>query len=349
MATILEHFSTSLLVTTYQAGRLVILASNSGLLNTHFVTFNKPMGLALAPGRIAVGCESDICEFHNAPAVARKLEPPALHDACFLPRVSHVTGDVQIHEMAWLDNELWFINTRFSCLCTRSHNHSFTPRWKPSFITQLTPDDRCHLNGLCVVDGQIRYLTALGETDTAAGWRQNKRSGGILIDAVADRIVARNLSMPHSPRWHRNKLWVLNSGEGGFGTIDQRDGTYHNMVTLPGFTRGLDFVGQFAFIGLSQVRESAIFSDIGIAQRPVQDRSCGVWVVDIDAGCVAGFIRFEAGVQEVFAVQSLRSRYPTIINNDVSLLNNSFILPDAAVRQVPDSLLPIPNSSELHG
>ena len=31
---------------------------------------------------------------------------------------------------------------------------------------------------------------------------------------------------------------------------------------LPGFTRGIDFHRNLAFVGLSQVRESAIFSDI---------------------------------------------------------------------------------------
>lgn len=111
---ILDHFGISVLVTTYQAGRLVILRNDGGILNTLFRIFPKPMGLALSPNRLAIGCESDIREFHNSPVVGTKIEPPGKHDVCFLPRVVHATGDVQIHEMAWLGDDLCFVNTRFS-------------------------------------------------------------------------------------------------------------------------------------------------------------------------------------------------------------------------------------------
>jgi uncharacterized protein (TIGR03032 family) len=111
-------------------------------------------------------------------------------------------------------SELWFINTRFSCLATRSDVYSFIPRWQPKFISALVPEDRCHLNGLGLRDGEICYLTALGETDIAAGWRENKRAGGIIIDLKSNEIIARGLSMSHSPRWHGGKLWILESGNG---------------------------------------------------------------------------------------------------------------------------------------
>jgi uncharacterized protein (TIGR03032 family) len=186
---ILEQIGASLLVTTYQAGRLVMLRNDNGTLNTHFRLFVKPMGMALAPNKLAIGTEMEIREFHNVPAVSARLDPPRKHDVCFLPRTSHATGDVQIHEMAWIEDEVWFVNTRFSCLCTRSHNYSFQPRWKPPFITQLTPDDRCHLNGLCAVAGKPKYVTALGETDDAGGWRCNKKSGGLIMDIDRPRSV----------------------------------------------------------------------------------------------------------------------------------------------------------------
>ena len=336
---ILAHFGMSLLVTTYQAGRLVILRNDGGVLNTHFRMFPKPMGLALAPNRLAIGCERDIGEFHNVPVVGSKIEPLGKHDACFLPRVSHATGDVQIHEMAWIGDDVWFINTRFSCLCTRSHNDSFQPRWRPPFITQLAPEDRCHLNGLCVVDGRIKYVSALGETNEPGGWRENKRDGGVLMDVETNEVVARGLSMPHSPRWYRDRLWVLNSGEGGLGFIDPLTGRYELVAELPGFTRGLDFVGPLAFIGLSQVRESAIFSGIKIADRPPEERSCGVWIVHIETGEMVGFVKFEEAVQEIFAVQILHNaRFPELVNDDNELLNNSFVLPDEALADVPEVL-----------
>jgi uncharacterized protein (TIGR03032 family) len=334
--TILWHFGVSVLVTTYQAGRLVILRNDNDVLNTHFRLFPKPMGLALAPHRLALGAEMEIREFHNVPAVAPKLEPKGTHDVAFLPRTAHATGDVQIHEMAWIDGEVWFVNTLFSCLCTRSAIYSFQPQWRPWFISQLAPEDRCHLNGLCVVDGRVKYVTALGETDEAGGWRKNKRDGGILIDVEQQKIIARGLSMPHSPRWYRDRLWLLNSGSGGFGWIDPVNGRYTSVAELPGFTRGLSFAGQFAFIGLSQVRESAVFSGIPIAERPEAERSCGVWVVNIDTGEIAAWVKFEDAVQEIFAVEVLaQARFPDIVIDNREILAGSFILPDQALADVP--------------
>src|SRR6476660_4512061 len=97
---ILDQLGGSLAVTTYQAGKLVLLRSDGGLINPHFRAFNKPMGMAVGRGRLAIGTAVDVWEFRNVRAVAAKLEPAGKHDACFLPRSAHVTGDVQIHEMA---------------------------------------------------------------------------------------------------------------------------------------------------------------------------------------------------------------------------------------------------------
>ncbi len=339
--TILDELQSSLFVTTYQAGKLVILRSDGGVINTHFRAFNKPMGLATAPGRLAIGTAVDVWEFRNVPAVAAKLDPPGKHDACYLPRSAHVTGDIQIHEMAYARDEMLFVNTRFSCLATHDSDHSFAPVWRPKFITQLTPDDRCHLNGLCVVDGRPKWVTALGATDTAGGWRENKKSGGILIDVEANEIAVRNLSMPHSPRWHAGRLWLLESGTGSLGTVDLDTGKYEPIVHLDGFTRGLEMVGDLAFVGLSQVRETAIFSGIQITDRLKEtERTCGVWVVNIQRGQVVAFLKFEEAVQEIFAVALIPGvRFPDLINDDSELIGSSFVLPDAALRDVPNNLI----------
>jgi uncharacterized protein (TIGR03032 family) len=347
---ILQELGVSLLVTTYQAGKLVMLRPDGDRLNTHFRGFSKPMGLAVEGDRLAIGTSVEIWEYHNAPAVAHQLEPAGTHDACFLPRSSVCTGDIQIHEMAWgrnlqssnamqADRELWFVNTRFSCLCTRSNINSFVPRWKPPFISALAPEDRCHLNGLCVVDGYPTFVTALGSTDTPSGWRSNKKSGGVLMEVSTGEIIARGLSMPHSPRWYNGRLWVLESGGGGFGWIDPATGKYENVITLPGFTRGLDFCGPLAFIGLSQVRESAVFSGIAIAERPLAERSCGVWVVNIQTGETIAYVKFEDAVQEIFAVQVLPGvRYPDLINDRPRVIADAFVLPDEVLDFVPAPL-----------
>jgi uncharacterized protein (TIGR03032 family) len=394
---ILAQAPASLLVTTYQAGKLVVLRNDAGVLNTHFRNFAKPMGLAVSGARLAIGTSVAIEEYHNVPAVCPRLDAKATseispapspsegatstsdpsrssaggspcaapdgeggeadtrfitpssqgegngkmllkHDACYLPRRSHTTGDVQIHEMAWVGDELWFVNTAFSCLATRSDVNSFEPCWRPKFIDKLLPGDSCHLNGLAMRDGRIRYVTALGESNEPGGWRANKRNGGVLIDVDSRETIAHGLSMPHSPRWYRNQLWLLESGDGGIGTVDLNTGKYHAIAQLPGFTRGLAFLGPLAFIGLSQVRESAVFSGIPLVER-AEERTCGVWVVHIDTGRTVAFVRFEDAVQEIFAVEALLGvRFPDLINHDPELIGTSYVLDDAALAEVPPEL-----------
>lgn len=346
---LLDQLGVSLLATTYQVGKLVVLRSKDGVLNTHFRQFWQPMGLAVAGDRLAIGTALEIWEYHNVPAVARGLDLGGQHDACFLPRSSLTTGDIQIHEMAWgrpvnheakisegCEPELWFVNTRFSCLCTRDRSHSFVPQWQPPFISALAPEDRCHLNGLCMIDGRPAFVTALGETDTPAGWRANKKSGGVLMEVETGEVLLRGLSMPHSPRWHAGKLWVLESGTGSVGYVEPVTGRYQRIAELPGFTRGLDFFGNYAFVGLSQVRDSAVFSGIPIADRPVSERCSGVWVLDINTGKTVAYLKFEESLQEIFAVQVLPGiRFPDVINDDTRILADSFVIPEQSLKRAP--------------
>jgi uncharacterized protein (TIGR03032 family) len=335
---LLRSLGASLLVTTYQAGKLVMVRDEGDHLNAHFRSFAAPMGLAVTNGRLAIGTSVQVWVYHDVPAVISKLEPSGRHDACYLPRYSHVTGNVQIHEMAWgSGDELWIVNTRFSCLSTLDPSASFTPRWRPPFVTALEPTDRCHLNGLGMVDGRPRYVTALGETDAPGGWRENKARGGIVMDIASGEALARGLSMPHSPRWQFGRLWVCESGAGTLGFIDPKTGRYEEVVAVPGFTRGLDFAGNLAFVGLSQVRESAVFSGIPITERLTpEERTCGVCVVDLASGQPVALLRFEDTVQEVFAVQVLPGRrYPEVITDEAKLLENSFVVPDEALADVP--------------
>jgi uncharacterized protein (TIGR03032 family) len=381
---LLRQLGASLLVTTYQAGKLVMVRDEGDHLNAHFRAFPAPMGMALDGDRLAIGTKTQVWEFVNVPAVAQRLprkdeggpkdeggrmkdekkkERPSdssliphpstlqVHDACYLPRSSHFTGNIQIHEMAWgrtrgegrgargerlgEANELWVVNTRFSCLCTLDRSASFTPRWRPPFVSELEPSDRCHLNGLGMVEGKPKFVTALGETDTMGGWRENKAKGGVVIDVDSGEVIARGLSMPHSPRWYAGRLWVCESGAGTFGYVDLNTGKYEPIAATPGFTRGVDFAGPFAFVGLSQVRESAVFSGISITERLAEDeRTCGVCVIDLRSGQVVGLLRFETAVQEVFAVTVLSRRYPDLINDDEKLLEDSFVVPTACLGEV---------------
>src|SRR5680860_308141 len=330
-----EQLQISLVISTYQAGKVIVVRKDGDALNTHFRTFVRPMGIAADTARLTIGGTNKVWYYRNVPAVAPKIEPADRHDACYLPRRIHVTGDIDIHEMAYdRDGELWLVNTRFGCLCTVDAEHSFYPRWRPHFVSALAPEDRCHLNGLAMVDGRPKYVTALGATDTAGGWRANKADGGVLMDIDRNEILLRGLSMPHSPRWYENELWVLESGQGALVRVDIAGRTWRTVAELPGFTRGIDFLGPLAFIGLSQVRESATFSGIPIADK-LKERTCGVWVVHIETGQTLGFLRFEAGVQEIFAVQILRGiNFPEVLEWEDERLSYSYVVPDEALKDV---------------
>ena len=331
---LLRKLGGCLVVSTYQAGKLVVLRTDGESINTHFRPFTRPMGMAANGERLALGAHTEIIEFRNMPAVASRLDDAARHDAVYLARRRHITGAIDIHEMAWDgDGDLWFVNTLFSCLCTLDNKSSFVPRWRPAFVSSYAPEDRCHLNGLAMRDGQPRYATALGETDTPQGWRANKRDGGVLIDIQSDKIIARGLSMPHSPRWYDNRLWVLESGRGALVSIDPETGAKTDIARVPGFARGIDFIGPVAFIGLSQLRESNALTDIEITEDNA-DRQSGVWAVHIGTGNTIGLLKFTGGVHEIFAVQAIAGvLFPEILS-DGDFLASSYALPDEALREV---------------
>jgi uncharacterized protein (TIGR03032 family) len=314
---VLEHLGVSLLVSTYQAGKLFVVGARQGELAQAFHNFEQAMGVAVTPDGIAVGTRNQVWTLRAAPDIAPRLQPAGRHDGCFLARSAHFTGDIHGHELAWAGGELWVVNTRFSCLCTLHADYSFVPRWRPPFVSALAPEDRCHLNGLALAQGERgvltpRYVTALGETDTANGWRPGKATGGCLIDVASGHTVARGFAMPHSPRVHDGRVWLLDSGTGRLVTVDPTAGRVETVAELPGYTRGLAFHDSFAFVGLSRIRETSTFGGLPIAERRHELR-CGVGVVDLRGGRLVAHLEFQSGVEEIFAVQVLPGiRFPAL-------------------------------------
>jgi uncharacterized protein (TIGR03032 family) len=325
---LLHQSRASLLVSTYQANKLLVVRAAGNGLSTLVRTFERPMGLACDARRLALGTRDQVWTFRNAPDIAPRIEPVGQHDACYLPRSSHVTGDIAIHEMAWAGDELWIVNTRFSCLCTLHPDYSFVPRWRPPFITALAAEDRCHLNGLVLKDGRPKYVTALGDTDMRDGWRANKPQGGILMDVPSNEIIARGLSMPHSPRWHDDKLWLLESGTGRLVLIDPANGNGLDVAELPGFARGLALCGPLAFIGLSKIRETSAMNGVPLAERR-NELKCGVGVVDLRNGRQVALLEFQSAVEEIFDVQLLPGlRFPEVIGFQKDTMQHTFIVPN---------------------
>ena len=294
----------SLAFTTYQAGKLFLLGLKpDGHVSVSERTLARCMGMVASPGGLHVATLYQIWRFRNV------LDAGALHDghdALYAPRMSWVTGDLDVHDMGLLpDGRPVFANTLFSCVATVSDTASFVPLWQPRFISKLAAEDRCHLNGLAI-DGNVpRYVTVVGQSDVADGWREHRHSGGCVIDMASHEVVAGGLSMPHSPRLHAGKLWLLNSGTGEFGWVDVKAGRFEPVAFCPGYLRGLAFVGDYAVLGLSQSRGNRTFSglalDEALTKRGAQAR-CGLMVVDLRTGDTVHWVRLAGVVQELYDV-----------------------------------------------
>jgi uncharacterized protein (TIGR03032 family) len=315
---LLRELRCSLLVSTYQAGKLLAIGSadhpdGSAGLHFSFHNFDQAMGVAVSPRRLAVGAKGAIWFHEGNPQIAPTLAPAGRFDRCYLARSAHVTGGIHCHEMAWDGaGSLWVVNTLFSCLVGLDGEHSFVPRWRPPFITELAGEDRCHLNGLAMLEGRPTFVTMMAQSNVGAGWREKKESTGLVMHIDSSAVVTQGLAMPHSPRWRGGRLWVLNSGCGTLEVADPQTGVRDVVEKLPGYTRGLAFCGPVAFVGLSRIRETSVFGGLPIAAER-ESLKCGVGVIDVESGRTIATLEFESGVEEIFDVQVLpETRCPAI-------------------------------------
>ncbi|WP_183095641.1 TIGR03032 family protein [Nocardioides stalactiti] len=313
---LLARAGCALLVSTYQAGQVVAVGVAEGRLTFAFRRFDHAMGMAVGADVLAVAGKDQVWMLRDHSDQAPSMAPSGRHDRCWLPRTSVVTGNIQSHEVAWGTStagepDLWVVNTRFSCLAGLDDRHSFVPRWRPPFISRLAPQDRCHLNGLAMRDGAPAFVTVMGLTDEPGGWRANRNETGAVLDIASGEPVTSGLAMPHSPRWHRGQLFVLNSGLGRLERVDPDSGTREVVALLPGYARGLALHGDLAFVGLSRIRETTTFGNTPLA--PYHDQlKCGVGVIDLRTGTTVGTLEFASGVEEIFDVQVVAgARSPT--------------------------------------
>jgi uncharacterized protein (TIGR03032 family) len=286
-----------------------------------FAHFDQAMGIARTPTGIIVGARNMIWNLPAARDIAPQIKPEGEHDIAFLARSCYLTGSLMAHDLAYCAQRLWVVNTLFNCLATLEGDWSFVPQWKPSFISEIAPGDRCHLNGLAIrEDGSApAYVTALGETNAENGWRAGKATGGCLIEIKSGEVILRGLSMPHSPRLYKGLLYFLDSGHGTLNFCDPLRGRSEVIAQLPGFTRGLDCWEGHAFVGLSRIRETAVFGGLPLDDRR-QELRCGLAVVNLATSQLVGTFWFNSGVEEVFAVSVLPGyRNPALIGPDADL------------------------------
>jgi uncharacterized protein (TIGR03032 family) len=285
------------------------------------------MGIALAGNKMAIGCKDEIMILENSTELAANYpRKPGVYDGMFVPRATFHTGIVDMHDLAFGSKGIWAVNTSFSCLCEVNGNYNFLPRWKPSFISDLEGEDRCHLNGLATENGKPRYVTALGQGNEPQSWRKEITEGGVLIDLKSDKILYEKLPMPHSPVIYKGALYGLLSATGEFVCFDMNSRAPSVISSLGGFCRGLDIVGDYAFIGMSKLRKgSSTFAKLDFAERADQS---GIKIIHIPSGNLVGEIEFETTVDEIYEVKVLRNvRRPNFLNTIDPVYKYSLAIP----------------------
>jgi uncharacterized protein (TIGR03032 family) len=296
----------SLSFTTYQAGKLFFVGLKpDGTLSVHERTFARCMGLAVSDDArtLLLASHYQLYRFDSVlPGGPRR----GATDTVYVPRLSWITGDLDIHDVAFDGGgRPVFVNTLFSCIATASEGASFKPLWRPSFISKLAPEDRCHLNGMAMWEGTPMFVTAVSASDVADGWRDKRADGGVLIQTSDNQRVLEGLSMPHSPRVYDGKLWLLNSGTGELGFVDFDARRFEPIAFCPGYARGLAFADGCAIVGLSLPRENRTFQglplDAALNARNTEAR-CGLVVIDLKTGDTLVWVRLEGIVRELYDV-----------------------------------------------
>ena len=328
VAELLHQLGCTIAISTYQAGKLVFIsAKDEEKLVQLPRNFNKAMGIALSGNKLALAAKHEVMVLVNSSELAWHYpKQPETYDALFVPQASYYTGLVDMHDIDFGTEGIWGVNTVFSCLCLMDTSYHFVPKWQPKFISKLAGEDRCHLNGLAMVSGKPKYVTALGTTDYAQGWRENITGGGVLIDVDSKETIAGNLAMPHSPRIFNNKLYMVLSASGEIVEVDPQTGTMNVIRKIDGFVRGLGYYKDYLFVGLSKIRQnSSTFKDLPISKKALYS---GIAIIHAPTGAMVGEIKYNTSVDEIYDVQIIPGiRRPGILNTDNDMFRMALSIP----------------------
>lgn len=303
IADLLFKLNCTLVISTYKASKLIFISSNGNKLLQLPKHLKRPMGIHFKNDKMVVATFNEVLVFVNSQKLVKNYpNNPEKYDALFMPRSLYYTGDIDIHDIYLGEDGILAVNTLFSCIVKIDENYSFTPIWKPPFITELFPNDRCHLNGMCLENGKPAYVSLLGLYNEKEGWRKTIMNGGLVIDIRNNNILLDNLPMPHSPRIYDGELYVLLSATGQLMKYNFQS-KEKVLIELPGFARGMTECRDYLFIGLSKIRETnTVFKNLAVADKST---NAGVVIVYKPTLTIIGQILYEDTVEEIYDVQVL--------------------------------------------
>lgn len=330
---ILFKLNCSIAVTTYQAGKLVFLSAKDEESIIQLPrTFDKPMGIAVdsVKDKLALACKEEVMVFANSKDLAEYYPTaPQKYDALYMPRVTYHTGPLDIHDLYFGEgNQLYAVNTLFSCVMKVDDDYNFTPYWKPNFIDKLVSEDRCHLNGMAMLNGKPKYATAFNTGNSFQSWRENVTTTGVIIDIETNELIVEGLGMPHSPRIYNGELYCLLSATGELIKVDVTEKSYEVVLKIPGFVRGMDLHKDYLFVGLSKLRKnSSTFAKLNFADSA---NEAGIVIVHLPTASIAGKITYQTSLDEIYDIHILADKKrPNILNTLSQDYKKGLMTPEA--------------------
>ena len=299
---LLAAVGSSLLVSTYQSGRVIVGARRRNGLNTHFRPFQVPMGMAARPGELAVGTKAQVQRFQNQPALSARLEPPGVHDACFVPRSSPrhrrhphprhgvrrrraLGGQHPLLVPVHLHRRLQLRAALAAAVRHRARRRGPLPPQRPGGGRRASP---------------ATSPPSAPPTPTS-GWRDGQDDRG----RAARRPVGRGRRAAASACRTRRAGTTAGSGCSSRATAPSASSTsssgrFEEVAGCPGSPAAWPSPGPTPSSASPRCAR-ALFEGIPLKAEGVE-RSCGVWVIDLRTGTIAAFLRFEGIVQELFEV-----------------------------------------------
>jgi uncharacterized protein (TIGR03032 family) len=302
------------------------------------------MGMAITSNSLYVASIGNIFRYvKEVGEVGKRGDTEVVFDASYYPRQVLLCGDHDLHDLKVNSKgDVFYVSSLFNCVCRPSFNKSFEVFWVPPWITsnalgELAQEDRCHLNGLCLVDDVPKYVTAASQGDIISIWKEKKsQKKGVVYDIVENKVVCEGLSHPHSPKYHNGKLWILESGTGQVGWIDMENSKFMPMKFIPGFLRGMYLVDNFLFVCSSLDRHDTAFDHIALGDILAEtgiDAKCGVWILNLDTFDLIGNIQFN-NVKELYDIVVMQNTVnPVLFTVDNGILMNKFHVEDKRVKK----------------
>ncbi len=255
LSDILTKFKSILAFSTDRANQLVFLIPAVDNFLIKKMRISRVKGFDYNNGKLAVMGSRHLFVYNKF-----NLQKPKLNKKI-------VAGITKAHDVQIVNNQIIFCNTEKSFVST--FNHKFTHQ-QPSFISNLTVKDCCHLNGLAVTEKAKCYVTCLSKSNEEFGWKKDLTQG-VLYALENNKEILGDLHIPHSPRIYKRKLYFLESGKGQLSVC--LNNKKKVLLKTSNFLRGLCFYQDLAFIGVSSVRSNR--------KLPVKSKTAGIIVFDL--------------------------------------------------------------------